>query len=141
MKPDFSYAATVVRCVDGDTVTLDIDCGFSIFTRQTTRLFGLDTAETRMVRGGSQDLKSLGKLAKQFVQEALPVGKEVTIKTHKEGKFGRILAEIYINGGDDSLNDLLIKRRMAVQYYGQSKDLILEQHKICIAYHKKIGNI
>ena len=141
MKPDFSYAASVVRCVDGDTVTLDVDCGFSIFTRQTTRLMGLDTAETRMVRGGSEDLKSLGKLAKQFVQDALPVGKEVTIKTHKEGKFGRILAEIYINGGDDSLNDLLIEKKMAVKYYGQSKDLILEQHKICIAHHKKMGNI
>ena len=107
----------MVRCVDGDTVTLDIDCGFSIFTRQTTRLYGIDTAETRMVRKGSQDLKSLGKLAKQFVQDALPVGKEVTIKTHKEGKFGRILAEIYINGGDDSLNDLLVEKRMAVKYY------------------------
>ncbi len=94
-----------------------------------------------MVRGGSEDLKSLGKLAKQFVQDALPVGKEVTIKTHKEGKFGRILAEIYINGGDDSLNDLLIEKRMAVKYYGQSKDLILEQHKMCVAYHKKMGNI
>ena len=141
MKPDFSYAATVVRCVDGDTVTLDIDCGFSIFTRQTTRLFGIDTAETRMVRNGSQELKRLGQLATQFVQAALPVGKEVTIKTHKEGKFGRILAEIYINGGDDSLNDLLIEKRMAVKYYGQSKDLILEQHRFCIAHHKKMGNI
>ena len=87
------------------------NCGFSIFTRQTTRLYGVDTAETRMVRNGIKDLQNLGKLAKQFVQEALPVGKEVTIKTYKEGKFGRILAEIYINGGDDSLNDLA----MAVQ--------------------------
>ena len=141
MKPDFSYAATVVRCVDGDTVTLDIDCGFSIYTRQTTRLYGIDTPETRMVRGGSQDLKSLGKLAKHFVQDALPVGTEVTIKTHKEGKFGRILAKIYIDGEDESLNDLLIEKKMAVKYYGQSKDLILEQHKMCVAYHKKIGNI
>jgi len=94
-----------------------------------------------MVRGGSQDLKSLGKLAKQFVQDALPVGKEVTIKTHKEGKFGRILAEIYINGGEDSLNELLLKKQLAVKYYGQSKSLILKQHKVCIAHHKKMGNI
>lgn len=137
----FVYEASVVRCVDGDTVCLDISCGFSIYTRQTTRLYGIDTPETRMVRGGTPDLKALGKLAKEFVKEALPVGKEVTVRTYKEGKFGRILAEIYIDGGDESLNDLLIEKRMAVKYYGQSKDLILEQHKMCVAYHKKIGNI
>ena len=79
---------------------------------------GIDTSE---LRGGTPELKYLGMLAKQYVEEMAPVGTEVTIVTHKKGKFGRYLGEIY-QGSDASLslNEALKLQRLAVDYFGQS---------------------
>ncbi len=144
----YSYKATVVRCIDGDSVVFDIDCGFDIQLRgQSTRLFGIDTAETR---GGTDDLKALGNLAKSYVIQMLPEGSEVLLKTHldKKGKFGRILAEVYMLEAPDtegyqpkSLNDILLDELLAVPYHGQSKEDIINQHLINVEHHKAQGRI
>ena len=56
----------------------------------------------------------------------------ITLKTHKdaEGKFGRILGELWRNTdyADKSINQYLIDKHHAVEYFGQSKELIEEQH-------------
>lgn len=144
----YLYKATVVRCIDGDSVVFDIDCGFDIRLKgQSTRLFGIDTAETR---GGTDDLKALGNLAKSYVIQMLPEGSEVLLKTHldKKGKFGRILAEVYMLEAPDtegyqpkSLNDILLDELLAVPYHGQSKDDIINQHLINVEHHKAQGRI
>ena len=144
----YLYKATVVRCIDGDSVVFDIDCGFDVQLRgQSTRLFGIDTAETR---GGTDDLKALGNLAKSYVIQMLPEGSEVLLKTHldKKGKFGRILAEVYMLEAPDtegyqpkSLNDILLDELLAVPYYGQSKEDIINQHLINVEHHKAQGRI
>ena len=84
--------------------------------------------------------KKFGLLAKDFLQEALMGDKydEVLLQTHKDekGKFGRILGEFIVvdNAGHPTfevelnLNDMMIERKMAVAYYGQSKDDIEEGH-------------
>lgn len=138
----------MVRCIDGDSVVFDIDCGFDIQLRgQSTRLFGIDTAETR---GGTDDLKALGNLAKSYVIQMLPEGSEVLLKTHldKKGKFGRILAEVYMLEAPDtegyqpkSLNDILLDELLAVPYHGQSKEDIINQHLINVEHHKAQGRI
>ena len=138
-EPGYTYAAEVVRWIDGDSVVLDIDCGFGVWIRkESCRLYGIDTSETR---GGTPELKWLGNLAKQFVNEQAPPGSKIIIKSHlnKKGKFGRILCEIYQGSGELSLNALLKLRRLAVDYHGQSKKEILELHNQCIAYHKAEG--
>jgi micrococcal nuclease len=46
---------TVAKVVDGDTVDLDLDLGFSITLRQRVRLIGVDAPELRsqgLVREG-----------------------------------------------------------------------------------------
>jgi endonuclease YncB( thermonuclease family) len=144
----YSYKATVVRCIDGDSVVFDIDCGFDIQLKgQSTRLFGIDTAETR---GGTDDLKALGNLAKNYVIQMLPEGSEVLLKTSldKKGKFGRILAEVFmletvgVDGYQDkSLNTLLLDELLAVPYHGQSKEDIINQHLINVEHHKGEGRI
>jgi len=144
----YLYKATVVRCIDGDSVVFDIDCGFDIRLKgQSTRLFGIDTAETR---GGTDDLKALGNLAKSYVIQMLPEGSEVLLKTHldKKGKFGRILAEVYMLEAPDtegyqpkSLNDILLDELLAVPYHGQSKEDIINQHLINVEHHKAQGRI
>ena len=144
----YLYKATVVRCVDGDSVIFDIDCGFDVQLKaQSVRLYGIDTAETR---GGAPELKGLGKIAKDYVTQMIPVGSEVLLKTHldRKGKFGRILAEIYmpetvgVEGYQEkSLNQILLDELLAVPYHGQSKEDIINQHLINVEHHKAEGRI
>ena len=137
MTPAYQYSATVIRWIDGDSVILDIDCGFDLALKgQNVRLMGIDTSETR---GGTPDLKWLGNLAKQFCIEAAPVDSRVTIKTYldKKGKFGRILADIYLEDNQVSINETLKLERLAVDYHGQNKKELTEQHLQCIEYQKE----
>ena len=144
----YLYKATVVRCVDGDSVIFDIDCGCDIQLRaQSVRLYGIDTAETR---GGTDELKALGNLAKDYVSQMIPEGSEVLLKTHLDGrgKFGRILAEVFMPEAPDtegyqprSLNDILLDELLAVPYHGQSKEDITNQHLINVQHHRAEGRI
>jgi len=148
MKMDWLYHATCERVVDGDSIILTIDAGFDILlSKQSVRLYGIDTAETR---GGTPELKALGILAKDYVKQMAPEGSELLIRTRmdKKGKFGRILAELFLPeapdvGGyqDKSLNNILLDELLAVSYHGQSKDDIINQHLINVEHHKSEGRI
>lgn len=112
-KEMYKYEATIRRWVDGDTVDVDIDLGFGIiFHNQRVRLYGIDAYESR-----TRDLeeKRKGLAAKEFVNEMAPVGSKVTLITYKEGKYGRILGEIFIDG-DTNLNKVLTEKGHAVRY-------------------------
>ena len=148
MKMDWLYHATCERVVDGDSIILTIDAGFDVLLKsQSVRLYGIDTAETR---GGTPELKALGLLAKDYVMQMVPEGSELLIRTHmdRKGKFGRILGELYlpevpdVEGFQDrSLNTILLDEMLAVQYYGQSKEDIINQHLINVEHHKAEGRI
>ena len=129
-KQMYQYRCQILRVVDGDTVDIDIDLGFGVWMRkQRVRLYGVDTPESR-----TRDLeeKKFGMMAKKYVKSHLPVGTDQILMTHKDGKgkFGRILGEFVVDmsEGMTTLNALLIKNHHAVEYTGQSKDLITEQH-------------
>lgn len=110
------YEATIRRWVDGDTVDVDIDLGFGIiYANQRLRLYGIDAYESR-----TRDLveKEKGLMAKDYVNEMAPVGTCVKIVTYKEGKYGRILAEIFIDvqGKEKNLNSMLTEEGHATRY-------------------------
>ena len=95
-------------------------------------------------------MKALGLLAKDYVMQMVPEGSELLIRTHmdRKGKFGRILGELYlpevpdVEGFQDrSLNTILLDEMLAVQYYGQSKEDIINQHLINVEHHKAEGRI
>ena len=77
----YCYRAEVLRVIDGDSLSLNVRLGFDVFLKMSVRLYGIDTAETRSVSVGTEELMALGRFAKQFVNNLLPVGTEVTIKT------------------------------------------------------------
>ncbi len=109
MKPEYIYKATVTKVVDGDTVDLLVDCGFNIIRKERIRFYGVDAWETR----GEE--REMGLEAKRFVEETIPVGTEVVVRTGKErGKFGRYLGEIFVN--NISLNDMLLAEGHAEVY-------------------------
>ena len=120
------YKAKVIKVVDGDTIDVDIDLGFSvILAKQRIRLYGIDTPESR-----TRDLeeKFYGKLSAQFLKDRCKKGSYITLSTHldKKGKFGRILGELIVDG--KNLNTQMIKEHLAVKYFGQSKDDIESAH-------------
>ena len=128
----YEYRCKIDRVVDGDTVDVDIDLGFGIWLRkERVRLYGIDTPESR-----TRDLeeKKYGLAAKLFVQDLLPVGSMQTLRTRKDdkGKFGRILGEFVVyditTDASRTLNQIMIDRHYGVEYHGQSKQDIAEEH-------------
>ncbi len=112
----YQYESTIRRWVDGDTVDVDIDLGFGIiYANQRLRLYGIDAPEQR-----TRDLKEKekGLAATAYVNEIAPVGTRVKIVTYKEGKYGRILAEIFIEvqGEERNLNSMLTEEGHATRY-------------------------
>ena len=126
----YEYRCTVVKIVDGDTVDVDIDLGFGIWMRnERIRLLGIDTPESRT---RDKEEKKYGLAAKKYLTEMLNDEGGIVLKTKKdaEGKFGRVLGELWrtTDYADKSINQYLVDEHHAVQYYGQSKDEIVEQH-------------
>ncbi len=126
----YEYRCTVVKIIDGDTVDVDIDLGFGIWMhKERIRLLGIDTPESRT---RDKEEKKYGLAAKKYLTEMLNDEGGIVLKTKKdaEGKFGRILGELWrtTDYADKSINQYLVDEHHAVQYYGQSKDEIAEQH-------------
>ena len=128
----FEYNCTIVKVIDGDTVDVDIDLGFGVWLKkQRIRLYGIDTPESR-----TRDLeeKKYGLVAKAFVLAHLPLGCTRTLTTvqDKTGKYGRILGKFKAYDSDldawVNMNQWMIVKHLAVEYHGQSKEDIAEQH-------------
>jgi micrococcal nuclease len=102
------YNARVVRVVDADTIEFDIDLGMHVTRREIVRLNRVDAWELRGIE------KKLGNKAKKFVQDKMPIGSTVEINTYldKTGKYGRLLADIYLPCGL-CLNDALVENEHA----------------------------
>lgn len=105
----YHYRAKILEVYDGDTVTAKVDLGFLHFQIMKLRLHGIDTPELR----GEE--REQGLIVRDIVREMI-LDKEVEIHTYKDkqGKFGRYLATIVINGLD--LNQWLVDNGHATVY-------------------------
>ena len=124
----YTYRAIVKRVVDGDTIDVDIDLGFDVWLKnQRVRLYKVDTPEKR-TRNPIE--KIAGKYVSKVVEELCPVDKSITLQTHLDatGKYGRILGEFITKDGVN-INNYLIENRLAVEYYGQSKNDVSEEQE------------
>ena len=124
----YEYSCTVTRVVDGDTIDVILDLGFSILHKCRVRLYGIDTPESRT---RNKDEKIRGKLASKFLQDAIDNGKKVVLRSKlkdSKGKYGRVLGEIVVD--DININVSMIENYLAVAYFGQSKNDIEAEHLI-----------
>lgn len=106
------FKAKVRRVVDGDTLDVEIDLGFNLTLNERIRLIGVDTPETR-TRDPVE--KANGLKSKRFVEDFVGSG-NVMIKVHGFGKFGRPLADLYVDGV--CLNERLVALGYAAPYFG-----------------------
>jgi micrococcal nuclease len=124
MSDPYIYRCEIVRVVDGDTIDVNVDLGWSISVRkQRIRLYGVDAPESR-----TKDLeeKKYGKASKKFVKDFLN-SDNILLKTREKGKYGRYLGDFCVN--DKWLCNEMIAAYHAVPYYGQNKSEIQKAHK------------
>lgn len=102
----YTYKATVLRVVDGDTVDFKVDLGFYTTMALRFRLLWIDTPE----RG-----QSGWKEATEHLKSLL-ANKEVTIQTMKADGFGRWLCDVYLEDGSH-VNQIMVDDGHAKPYY------------------------
>ena len=101
----YYFAAIITKIVDADTIYADVDLAFSITKKEKLRLARINAPE---VRGAEREA---GLLAKAWLQSKLAVGDKILIRTSKSDSFGRYIAEIFIQDGEEllNINDELVK--------------------------------
>ena len=120
---EFTYpvkGGRVIKVYDGDTITIASKLPFkksSDIYRFSVRLNGIDTPEMKG-KGITDDEKKAAQEAQKFVSDLI-LNKYVTLKNIKNEKYGRILADVYIN--NTHLNELLVIERYALPYKGDTK--------------------
>tara|TARA_B100001996_G_scaffold346621_1_gene303677 strand:+ start:1504 stop:1974 length:471 start_codon:yes stop_codon:yes gene_type:complete len=137
---NFKYnVSSLEKVVDGDTIDVVINLGFDVCTKQRVRLLGIDTPESR-----TRDLeeKKFGLLSKKKLKEwclkAVESEKddiEIQLRcpeADSRGKFGRILAEIWVSedGEWTNVNEWMCENNYAVPYVGQNKADVEALHLI-----------
>ena len=116
----YRYGAKLVRVIDGDTADVMIDLGFDTWIKARLRLKGVDTWEKR-TRDKAE--KAKGIKASAFTETYLTLNEgRFEIQSYGKGKYGRVLADIFIKGEETSLNKLLIENGHAVSYDGGSRN-------------------
>ena len=112
---------SLVKVIDGDTVDVIIDVGFSIYIKKRVRVAGIDTPEKR-----TTDLaeKEVGLKATEFAEQWFAANEgNIIVKTTIEGstdKYGRLLGHFY--AGDLCYNEMVVDAGLAWVYDGGTKE-------------------
>ncbi len=117
----------VARIVDGDTLDIEVPDGDKPVTR--IRLWGVDTPETRHSPHGEMHF---GPQASSFAKTTLE-GRSVHVVLSLDrtrGKYGRLLAYVYLDRGGSMFNEMLVEEgyayadlRFKHHYYRQFKQI------------------
>lgn len=115
MSALYNYQAHVAQVLDGDTLDVDIDLGFSLTARQRVRLAGVNAPETH-----SKDAAEKARgIAARGALLNLVAGKTLLINTVKEReKYGRFLASVTLPDGRD-VATVMIEAGHALPWDGQ----------------------
>lgn len=107
----YEYQATIVSVHDGDTATVDIDLGFSIWWRGPhIRMVGINAPE---IRQGN----AAGYASRDYLRALLPVGAVVVLRTEKDhaDKYGgRWLGTFIVDGVN--INEQMVTSGHAIRY-------------------------
>lgn len=110
----FNRKASLVEVIDGDTIDVIVDLGWSMKFKERLRLSGVDTPEIR-----NKIENKAGSFVKGKVEEFLAEGEELMItskaydRTGKvRGKYGRTLAEVFRLRDGVCLNSYLLDEKL-----------------------------
>jgi endonuclease YncB( thermonuclease family) len=107
----------VIKVYDGDTITIASKLPYadSPTYRFSVRLNGIDCPE---IKSKNENEKLCAKIAKNYVEELL-LHKNIVLKNVTTEKYGRLLADVYLN--DLCINNELLSKKLAVSYDGGTK--------------------
>lgn len=111
----------VVKVYDGDTITIASKLENSIDSpiyRFSVRLNGIDSPE---MRGGSAHEKALATRSRDALSFKI-MGKIVTLCNVSLEKYGRLLADVLLEDGEN-INQWMISNHLAVAYDGGTKHI------------------
>jgi micrococcal nuclease len=114
--PTYTYKATLIKVIDGDTIDVLLDAGLYISVRKRLRLLDIDAYEKR----GEE--RELGLLATDRITELVEGCSEMLVQTVMDttGKYGRLLAKVWTRAplADDFVyvNRLMVLEGHAVPY-------------------------
>ena len=131
-KSCYNFRVTKInRVIDGDTIDVTLDLGFSLTKKERVRIAGVDTPEKRT---RNLEEKELGIDAtnwlKDKIKDTLTGDDELTIRTELVGgvgKYGRLLGWLYVGDDDYSLNEQMITEGYAWAYDGGTKQKNFEE--------------
>ncbi len=111
------YCGKVIKVYDGDTITIAslLPNTTEPIYRFSVRLNGIDTPE---IRGKTIAEKELAIYVRDALYEKI-YGKMVELRNVEKEKYGRVLAEIYLDG--ENINQWLVEQNFAVAYDGGKK--------------------
>lgn len=111
MAVNYTYACSLVRVTDGDTMVLTVDLGFRLTATMPVRLLGLNCPEKNTTRG---------KEVKAWVQQWFSDHADVIVTTEKDPeKYGRWLGTVAPVGSQRTLNAELLDGGMAKPWDGK----------------------
>lgn len=107
----------VIKVYDGDTITIASKLPYSgsPLYRFSVRLNGIDAPE---IRSKNAEEKKLAIIAKDALSEKI-MNKVITLENIAVEKYGRILADVVING--ENMSNYMLQQKLAVKYDGGTK--------------------
>ena len=123
------YSGKVIKVYDGDTITIATRLPFpnSPVYRFSVRLLGIDSAE---IKGKTFEEKACAVAARDALSAKI-FGKMVVLKNVSTEKYGRILADVYLD--NLHLNQWMLDQKLAVEYDGGTKHKPAEWQTISIS--------
>ncbi|MBI5149379.1 MAG: thermonuclease family protein [Candidatus Omnitrophica bacterium] len=96
----YTYAASIDRVIDGDTLLVLIEAGFRVIVHDRLRLRGIDCPEVGTPAGDR---------AKRFVEKLLPAGSTIVLKSHKDrtDQHGRFVVDVFYKQGCDDAGTII----------------------------------
>jgi endonuclease YncB( thermonuclease family) len=116
------YSGFVIKVYDGDTITIASKMPFndSPMFRFSVRLAGIDSPE---INSKSIHEKNLAILSKNALSNLL-LNKYIELKNISLEKYGRLLADIYLN--HIHINSWMLENNFAIPYDGKTKTKPIE---------------
>ena len=107
----------VIKVYDGDTITIASKLPYkeSPIYRFSVRLSGIDCPE---IKGRDENERTIAELAKKELSNLI-MNKVVILENVKTEKYGRVLADVYID--NINLSNYMIEKGLAVPYDGTKK--------------------
>lgn len=116
--------AKVIGVYDGDTVTLAAYISGQAY-KFRCRLARIDAPEMRsnvLLTRAQQDAEKRAAILSRNALSSMALDRLVTVSHVKNEKWGRVLAELTVDGTDTTLSDRMLRLGMAIPYDGGPKN-------------------